>query len=83
MHYRRTIPVALPAFKWNICQKHVQYVHELFYPTTTKIYKFKGATKQNIFVHVVSLAPHTQFLRPKIDLISVNSKQNFKKEFSP
>jgi hypothetical protein len=38
---QRTIRTALAAFKGNIYQKHVP---ELAYPTTEKIYKFKGAT---------------------------------------
>jgi hypothetical protein len=46
MHNRRTIRAALAAFKGNIYQKHIQYVREFSYPTTTKIYKFKKATKQ-------------------------------------
>jgi hypothetical protein len=44
MHDRRTIRTALAAFKGNIYQKHTVYVPELSYPTTKKIYKFKGAT---------------------------------------
>jgi hypothetical protein len=45
MHDRRTIRMAMTAFKGNIYQKHI-YVPELSYPTTKKMYKFKGATKQ-------------------------------------
>jgi hypothetical protein len=39
-----TILMALAAFKGNIYQT---YVPVLSYPTTTKIYEFKGATKTN------------------------------------
>jgi hypothetical protein len=51
------------------------YVPELFYPTTKKIYKFKGATKQKIFVHAVSLTLHARFLRLKIDPFSASSSR--------
>jgi hypothetical protein len=55
------------------------YVPELSYSTTKKIYKFKGATKQQIFVHAVSMTPHARFFRSKIDHISANSNQNSKR----
>jgi hypothetical protein len=45
------------------------YVSELSYPTTKKIYTFKWATLQKIFVQAVSLTPHARFLRSKIDHI--------------
>jgi hypothetical protein len=48
--------------------KYDKYVPELSYPTTKKF-----------FVHAVSLTPHARCLRAKIDHISLNSKQNFKK----
>jgi hypothetical protein len=54
------------------------YVPESSYPTTKKIYKFKGATLQKIFMHAVSLTLHARFLHLKIDHISANSKQNSK-----
>jgi hypothetical protein len=44
MHNGRTIRAALAAFKGNI-YKNI-YVHELSYPTTTKLYKFQGDAKQ-------------------------------------
>jgi hypothetical protein len=44
------------------------YVRELSYPTTTKIYKFQGATIQKI-----------SCMRPKIAHILANSKQNSKR----
>jgi hypothetical protein len=34
------------------------YVPELSYPTTKKIYNFKGATQQKIFMHAVSMTLH-------------------------
>jgi hypothetical protein len=39
-----TIRATLAAFKGNIYQKHILYVPEFPYPTTTKTNKFKGAT---------------------------------------
>jgi hypothetical protein len=34
------------------------YLCEMSYPMITKIDKFKGATKQQMFVHAVALTPH-------------------------
>jgi hypothetical protein len=55
------------------------YVRELSYATTTKYINLKGLPNKKIFVHAVSLTPHALFLRPKIDRISANSKQNSKR----
>jgi hypothetical protein len=59
----------------EISMKNI-FVPELSYATTKKLYKFKEATEQKIFVHAVSLTPHARFLRSKIDHISANSTQN-------
>jgi hypothetical protein len=87
LHDRRTIRTALAAFKGNIYKKNI-YVPEVSYPTTKKIYKGKGATYQQTYqpilstyqpINKLSLTPHAQFLRSKIDHISENLKQNSKR----
>jgi hypothetical protein len=50
----------------NIC------VFELSYPTTKKYINLKGLTNKRF----LSMTPHAQFLRSKIDLISANWNQN-------
>jgi hypothetical protein len=56
------------AFKGNVYQKHIQYVRELSYHITNKMYTVhlqctvfcKESIKQQIFEHAVSLTPHAR-----------------------
>jgi hypothetical protein len=79
MHDWWTIRTALAAFKGNIYKKKNINMFRNCPTQLIKIYKFKGATKQNFLVHGVSLTMHARFLHSKIYHFLANLKQNSKK----